>query len=158
MGVVDNVRILRDRAERSGAQDALLSALVDKLPEAGTNWPAADREAWLSMARQAFDVVYGTTKAAPVKANSRPARRPPPKKKAARPKVRPPRPLGDTGPMFFIDRQGYARRRGGDRIMPDQVLDHLVDLRGERGDLAAIVWADDSAGIPRGVQLDITIG
>jgi hypothetical protein len=41
--------------------------------------------------------------------------------------------------------------------MPTEVMDFIVDLRGEHGDIGRIVWADDSTGIPRGMQLDITI-
>lgn len=39
--------------------DPLLAALIEKLPQGGTDWPAADREAWLTMMRMAFNVVYG---------------------------------------------------------------------------------------------------
>ena len=156
MGVMDNVAVLRDRAVQSGAYDPLLSALVDKLPVPGTAWAASDRQAWIEMMARAFDVVYGVAGALPRAASPAPRRSP--KKKAARPRPRAPRPLGPTGPAFFIDKQGFARRAGGDRIMPDQVIDFIVDLRGETGDLAAIVWSDDSCGVPRGKQLDITIG
>jgi len=145
----------------SGANDPLLSALVDKLPPAGVSWPAADREAWLKMASNAFDVVYGAAAARTLGAPSRPAPKRPARKatkKASRRKPARPKPLGPTGPAFFIDRQGFARKRGGERIMPAEVLDHIVDLRGESGDLGAITWSDDSAGIPRGLQLDVTIG
>jgi hypothetical protein len=50
-----------------------------------------------------------------------------------------------------------ARRAGGDRIMPADVAGILVDKRGQSGDLATITWADDSTGIPKGLQLDIGI-
>jgi len=163
MGLADNVAILRDRKVESGANDPLLSAVVDKLPPAGAAWPAGDRQAWLTMMSNAFDVVYGAATGGSMSAaSSRPApvARKPAKKKPAKAQRRPapPRPLGPTGPAFFIDRQGIARRAGGDRIMPDDVMDHIVDLRGEHGDLATITWADDSRGIPRGKQLDITLG
>ncbi len=161
---VGNVSVLRDRLVESGANDPLLSALVDKLPPAGTTWSPADRQAWLTMAANAFDVVYGAARALPSPASApragaapkRPARRKP-ARKPARSRPKPPKPLGPTGPSFFIDRQGFARKRGGERIMPAEVLDHIVDLRGEKGDLGAITWADDTAGIPRGLQLDVTI-
>ena len=157
MGVMDNVAVLRDRAVQSGAHDPLLSALVDKLPVPGTAWAASDRQAWLEMMARAFDVVYGVAGALPRTASPTPAPKRSPKK-AGRPRPRAPKPLGPTGPAFFIDRQGFARRAGGDRIMPDEVIDFIVDLRGETGDLAAIVWSDGSCGVPRGKQLDITIG
>lgn len=158
---LENVRILHEQLLESGASDPLISALVDKLPAAGTAWPHADRQAWLTMASNAFDVVYGTAKGgsmSPAAPNAAPRR--PVKKSARKAQRRPsaPKPLGPTGPAFFIDRQGFARKRGGDRIMPGEVLEHIVDLRGEKGDLGAITWSDDSCGIPRGLQLDITIG
>jgi hypothetical protein len=70
---LDNVRILHDRSIESGATDPLLSALVDKLPAAGTSWSAADRQAWLTMASNAFDVVYGVERGAPVASPRSPA-------------------------------------------------------------------------------------
>ena len=158
---IGNVHVLSDRKVDSGAQDPLLSALVDKLPPAGSQWSAIDRAAWLEMMGKAFDVVYGASggpklMSSPAPARPRPASRTKPKaaKKARRPM--PPKPLG---PAFFIDKQGFARKAGGDRILPAQVLSgELVDLRGEKGDLDRITWADDAVGIPRGLQLDITIG
>jgi hypothetical protein len=164
MGALDNLRVLRDVAVGSGAQDPLISALVDKLPSAGTSWSGADRQAWLTMMANAFDVVYGAGAGGSMRqaspAAALPKRAQPSRPKAAKKARRPaaPKPLGPTGPAFFIDKQGFARKRGGDRIMPHEVMDFLVDLRGEHGDLAAITWSDDSTGIPRGKQLDITIG
>lgn len=155
-----NLQVLHDRLVESGANDPLLSALVDKLPPAGTIWPAADRQAWLTMASNAFDVVYGRSDTGSIVQNliARSQPRKPAKKarKAARPA--PPKVHGPTGPEYFIDRQGFAKRRGGERVLPREVVGHLVDLRGENGDIGAITWSDDSVGIPRGLQLDITIG
>lgn len=161
MGALDNVRLLADRAVASGAQDPLLSAMVDKLPAAGTPWQAADRQAWLTMMSNAFDVVYGGATGGSMARAHAPAR-PPARKRPAAKKSRPHAPpkkpkLVQPGPPFFIDRQGIARRAGGDRIMPADVAGILVDKRGESGDLATITWSDDSTGIPRGVQLDIGI-
>lgn len=39
-------------------KDALLAAVVAKLPSAGTPWPAAEREAWFTMMRNAVAVAY----------------------------------------------------------------------------------------------------
>jgi hypothetical protein len=159
---LENVRMLRDVAVGSGAQDPLISALVDKLPTAGTSWAGADRQAWLTMMSNAFDVVYGAGAGGSMRQSSPalalPKRSPSGKaaKKARRPAA--PKPLGPTGPAFFVDKQNFARKRGGDRIMPGEIMDFLVDLRGERGDLATITWSDGSQGIPRGMQIDITIG
>lgn len=159
-----NLQVLHDRLVESGANDPLLSALVDKLPPAGTSWSAADRQAWLTMCANAFDVVYGAEilfgSRAPAPATTAPRKAakmaPKSKRKAARPA--PPKVHGPTGPEYFIDRQGFAKRRGGERVMPREVVGHLVDLRGEKGDIGRITWSDDSVGIPRGLQLDITIG
>ena len=158
MGALDNVRLISDRASGSGAQDPLLSALVDKLPAAGSSWPAADRQAWLTMMNNAFDVVYGgasggvTARATPARARPAPKR---PARSHARPAAKPK--LIKAGPQFFIDRQSVARRAGGERIMPSDVAGILVDKRGMNGDLATITWADDSMGIPKGLQLDVGI-
>lgn len=152
------VQILHDRRVESGAQDALLSAIVDKLPPASTPWPAADRQAWLTMMNNAFDVVYGAAKGETMPRATAPARSPARKsqpRKAVAAKRKPQPVTG--GPRFFIDRQGIARRAGGDRIMPAEVAGILVDKRGQTGDLATITWADDSMGIPKGLQLDIGI-
>lgn len=154
MGAIDNVRLISDRAIGSGAQDPLLSALVDKLPAAGSSWAAADRQAWLTMMNSAFDVVYGgaaggsVSRAAPRRSGPAPK-----KKRAAQPKPK----LIKPGPHFYIDRQSIARRAGGERIMPADVAGILVDKRGMKGDLSTITWADESTGIPKGLQLDIGI-
>lgn len=160
MSVLDNVRLLSDRKAESGAQDPLLSALVDKLPPAGTSWAAVDRQAWLTMMNNAFDVVYGGASGGSMSRAQAPARSPARKRpaKKARPSAAPKKPkLVQPGPQFFIDRQGIARRAGGERIMPSDCAGILVDKRGESGDLARITWADDTTGIPRGLQLDIGI-
>jgi hypothetical protein len=48
---------------------------------------------------------------------------------------------------FFIDAEGYAKNKAGDRILAADVTDILYDLRGMDGDAAAIIWADDSTGL-----------
>lgn len=150
-----------------GRDDSLLAALVEKLPAPGTSWSAEARQAWLNMMSGAFDVVYGAAAGGSMNSASprstvqhvaAPRRRPAAKPKAkgkSKSKARPK--LAAPGPAFFIDRQHYARARGGERIMPNQVGGYLVDLRGMNGDIAQIIWADDSVGIPKGVVLDITI-
>jgi hypothetical protein len=139
--------------------DPLLGALIAKLPASGSSWSADRRTAWLKMVWMALDVVYDAgsgeidmpnfLEGAPPAGAARPAARQP-----AKPD--PPKPLGPAGPRFLIDLEGFARLNTGERIMPDQVHDFLHDQRGDNGDLAAIVWADDSCGIPRGLQLNIT--
>lgn len=130
--------------------DPLLAALIGKLPPGGTVWPAADRKAWLTMMEQAFAVVYGVVG----RSTTAPAADEP----AAPRRGRRPKPPPPTGPRFYIDHQGIARRADGAGIMPHDVTDEIVDLRGQNGDLATIVWADGSTGIPSGVSLNITVG
>lgn len=40
-------------------KDPLLSAVVGKLPAAGTEWSHAEREAWFELMRNVVDVAYG---------------------------------------------------------------------------------------------------
>ena len=85
-------------------------------------------------------------------------RRPAPKFQRANGEAQPvsePKPISHA---FYIDKEGMARNKKGDRIMPGDVSDFIVDLRGETGDLDAIVWADDSSGLPRDRSLDVTLG
>lgn len=44
--------------------DPVIVALLNRLPVPGTNWPLADRLAWLRAVEAAFDVVYGNEPAA----------------------------------------------------------------------------------------------
>ncbi len=46
-------------------KDALLCAVVAKLPEPGTPFPAAAREAWFDMMRKAVEVAYGPCEGRP---------------------------------------------------------------------------------------------
>jgi hypothetical protein len=136
--------------------DPMLAALIAKLPAAGSLWPAKKRAAWLQLLWLTFDVVYeleagdvlelpaflrpaGAAHAAPAETE-----RPAMPEVAPKPKY-----------AFLIDREGFARRGTGERVMPGHVNDVLFDQRGESGDLAAITWADDSRGV-RGLTLDIS--
>lgn len=38
--------------------DPIIEGLLDRLPRTGTVWPKAKREAWLSIMRQCFDLLY----------------------------------------------------------------------------------------------------
>lgn len=49
----------RTKPKPTALQDELVYAVVKKLPLPSKSWPTAEREAWFSMARNAFDVVYG---------------------------------------------------------------------------------------------------
>jgi hypothetical protein len=176
MGSPPRLRFVDEGTAIAGQREPLINALFERLPPAGSAWPEAQRQAWLSMMETTFTIVYGaagkastpraTRRAAP--AARRPARAAAKKPKAlkgaapaarrpARAAAKKPKALKGAGPAFFIDRQHFARRRGGERIVPGDVAGILVDKRGMNGDLAAIIWADDSTGIPRGLQLDIGV-
>lgn len=146
-----------DNIPERGRDDSLIAALIEKLPHPGTAWPADQRQAWLDMMATAFTVLYGgpagggMTRAAALARRSSSRK---PTKRGAKP-ARPQRkaPIG-AGPEFYIDKQGFARRAGGDRILAGDVTEILVDQRGEHGDLGSIIWADDTRGT-RGHSLDI---
>lgn len=138
--------------------NSVIDALIEQLPPPGTDWPAEQRQAWLHMMETTFTLVYGGVAGGSMAKRSpasprRSARAPAPAVKAKRQAPVKPRP---PGPEFYIDRQGVARKAGGDPIVPCEVLGFLVDQRGEHGDLGTIQWADGSRGIPRGLQLDIS--
>lgn len=119
----------------------LIKALIDTLPAPGTPWSSSARAAWLKMMGTAFEMAYTTASGEP------------PKAKRGRPAIK----IKAIEPPFYIDKDGFARQRGGERINKPDVSGPIVDLRGESGDIGAIVWADDTRGT-KGVQLDITIG
>lgn len=131
--------------------DPVLSALIAKLPPGGTAWPLRKRVAWMQMLWLSFDLVYEAEPGEAVELPSFLQAAPSSAPAAAAPEApkAPPAPYA-----FFIDREGYARRADGERIMPEQVGGVLYDLRGE-GDLGSIVWANGSAGVG-GLQIDIS--
>lgn len=134
------------RASAPKIADPLIAALIAKLPASGTDWPVDRQKAWLRLMANALSTNYGGDVAAML---DEPASAPEPKREvqvspAASPPA-PPKPKNASYP-FYVDRDGYAKRKDGRRIMPEEVGDILYDLRGEQGDPSAIVWADDSTG------------
>lgn len=133
--------------------DPVLAALIAKLPPGGSVWPMKKRSAWLELMWRTFELVYEfdgeaielppflSAAAAMVAATTSEGH------------AMPQAPVKAVRP-FIIDREGFARRANGDRIMPGHVTDVLYDERGE-GDLGAITWADNSRGV-RGLTLEIT--
>lgn len=162
MGVVHRVELVDGQLK--GETDALLAALIGKLPPSGASWPAAKRAAWLELMWKAFDVVYTDDgdgaiempaflrKAAAVTAPA------PTAAKADEPVIA----AGDKpfvkmgGHAFYIDKAGRACRAGGSQILATDVPPGatLYDMRGEAGDLNAIEWADGKTGV-RGIQVDV---
>lgn len=47
-------------------KDSLIAAVIAKLPQPGTPFPASEREAWFTMMRHATDVAYGPCERLPV--------------------------------------------------------------------------------------------
>ena len=116
--------------------DPLLAAVIAKLPPAGTEWPEDAQLAWLRMMAMAMGTVYGgdavnqmgkaaTVSLAPVLKRQ---------------------PVGN-GHSFMIDKQGYARRASGERVLPKDVTGAIFDERGATSDMRSIVWADESTGL-----------
>ena len=142
----------------SSETDPLLAALIAKLPPAGSLWSTKRRVAWLNMVWMALDVAYendaGETLELPAfLAPAAPAAAPQSEGPAM---TQPGKPVPTSGALrdFVIDREGYARRGNGERVMPGHVNDIMFDLRGE-ADLGSIIWADDSRGV-RGLQIDVS--
>lgn len=138
----------------AGRVDPLLDALIGKLPRTGATWSTEQRTAWLQMMWMAFDVVYGKQSAGSsidLPAFLMPKTEAP---KADAPAAPAPKSAQPGKPPFYIDTAGHARRANGEAVMPAHVTDTLFDMRGEHGDLGAIVWADGSRGV-RGLTVDI---
>jgi len=55
------VSIVADKDGGSPAVDPLLSALLQKLPPAGSTWGVVERKTWLEMMAMAFTLTYGAT-------------------------------------------------------------------------------------------------
>lgn len=51
-----------------GANDPLIQALIEKLPDPDSHWPQAERDKWLALFKQAIDIAYGDPSAAPPEA------------------------------------------------------------------------------------------
>ncbi|MES2671612.1 MAG: hypothetical protein V4673_14510 [Pseudomonadota bacterium] len=144
-------------------RDPLIEAVIRKLPSEGATWPVEQRQAWLRMAVQAFDVAYGVQPeihiglepgverlvrenpvlvAGPagggVSDSSNvahlPARRVTAAEVAALDEQR-----------YFIDADGFARGPGGKPIKATEVPREAV-IEDERPagqqDLDSIMWAD----------------
>jgi len=161
----------RPKKSASPLVDPLFAAMIAKLPSSDKDWDVDKQVAWLNMMAMAFGTVYGGNAAerlackchdtlpasTPHQASAMPAA-PVPKFQRANGEgqsVSEPKPISHA---FYIDKEGMARNKKGDRIMPGEVSDFIVDLRGETGDLDAIVWADNSVGLPRDRSLDVTLG
>jgi hypothetical protein len=176
----------RPKKSASALADPLFAAMIAKLPPADKAWDVDRQLAWLNMMAMAFGTVYGGNAAerlackchdthqghgaAPALPGQMLAPNPlqtaPPGKfmrngaalnGAVDPVPDAPKPVVIPHP-FYIDKEGYARNKKGDRVTAEQVSDYIADMRGEEGDLAAIIWADGAMGLPKDKQLDVTLG
>lgn len=116
----------RPRTQR----DPLLDAVIAKLPPRGAGFPAAQREAWMTLLRHALDVAYeGRT------GDDRPQ---------IEASLRPPSSVVRR-PIFHVDADGFARGPDGREIVAQEVPrgETLWDQRSSgAGDLSTVVWAD----------------
>jgi hypothetical protein len=127
-------------------KDPLLSALIARLPEQGSAWPADQQLAWLHLIAMAFGTVYGGDAAVTLGIKASAVK---PQAPAAKPAIR---------HRFYIDEEGIARNAKGNQIKASDVGgDVLYDMRGPDGDLRSIVWADGSVGL-NGQDLMISAG
>lgn len=143
-----------------GRESPLIQALFEQLPGPSLEFSSEQRIAWLEMMSHAFTIVYGGAVGGNMQTTKVPgAVRAAVAKKPAKPKG--PAKQSKAAllePDFYIDKDHYARKAGGERITIGEAEGKLlIDLRGEFGDLLKIIWADNSTGI-QGKQLDIAAG
>lgn len=122
--------------------DPLLAAVIAKLPPANTEWSMDAQLAWLRMMAMAMGTVYGGDAVNQMGKASTPipsARR---------------QPQVNDMYRFLIDKQGFAKRANGERVLPRDVTGPIFDERGMDGDMRGIVWADGSTGL-NGADLTI---
>lgn len=122
----------------------IIDALYESLPAREDGFSPDQQAEWIEMMRRALRLTYGggplppaatVEAAAPAPAASaEPVPAPPARKKKA------------AAFPFFIDHQGYARKKNGDQVLPSEVTDILYDLRGEAPS-ESIIWADGSQGL-----------
>jgi hypothetical protein len=172
----------RPKKSSSPLADPLFAAMIAKLPSADKGWDVDRQLAWLNMMAMAFGTVYGGNAAERLACKCHDTQHgapgqmpaPSPLPVAAAPAVQPPQkfhrngaangaePVSEAKPIphaFYIDTDGYARRKGGERIMPHDAQE-IADMRGGEtgGDLATVVWADGSLGAAQHDHLVVTLG
>lgn len=158
----------------AGADDALLAAVISKLPPIGSGFTADGRTKWLRMMAMAFDVAYGETgvveipnflsAAADAQTGSDQANAGGADSAAASPPARPkPAPHAAAGFDFYIDSDGFARcdyeRVNGTQVPSpkrqvnaDEISDDeaIYDYRSPRNK-ETIIWADNTMGARPGM-------
>lgn len=149
----------------AGADDALLNAVIWKLPPIGAPFSARARQKWLDMIAMAFDVAYGPADEAVERAAG-------PDIEAhlhydnAGAAVTPRPPHEVNGSDFYVDLDGFVRcnvRRDehgrpfptpGRRVLGEEVADSgpIYDYRGAARNRETVIWADDSVGALPGMS------
>ena len=131
--------------------DPLIQAMIDRLPKPGDEFPRVERERWLALMKANMDLVYGQTGD---EIAFREVRTPVSENKSELnkimydgPKTAPLKFKPNKTPDFYVGEDGICYNKAGDRIMPEDVKDRLVDLRGPDGNIDVIKWADDSTGL-----------
>jgi hypothetical protein len=142
-------------------RDPLLAALIAKLPTEMTQWPRADRIAWLQMMAMGFNVVYGACSGIGVapeetRGDDRGADAPHdvPAEGQAAPQAAP-----NTAQRFYVDRDGFAMGDGRPIAIEDLpasaiLWDERIGI--ECGDAAAILWRNTGTSrrsLPPGITL-----
>lgn len=134
-------------------RDALLEALIDKLPSAGP-WPQADRDIWFGLMRGVFDLVYGR--------DGQPAVKPAPIDLPRIPLVGDDELPATVDGKWHVDSGGFARAPTGEEAplegTPRGTV--FVDLRPDSdGRLDSVTWADGtwpaSHVNARGIKLEM---
>jgi len=126
-------------------KNPLMEALIGELPEPGTDWPVEKQIAWLDLMSRAFGIVYGGDAAQQMSA--KPEQVPAPTASSA--KFVAPKKAKQTSYDFIVEEGGYVLNgKTKERLSPEDVKGKTVyDMRGIDGDIAKIIWADDSVGI-----------
>lgn len=132
--------------------DPLIQAMIDRLPKPGDAFPRVDRDRWLALMKANMDLVYGSTGDEVVYRQVEPKLG---KSEileivADDPKLPPKMFKPNKVPDFYVDHDNHCYKKGGKRLMPEDIKGkdaRLVDLRGPDGNIDIIIWADDSTGL-----------
>jgi hypothetical protein len=134
--------------------DPLIQAMIDRLPKPGDEFPRVERERWLALMKANMDLVYGQTGDMPpivqgnmIADDMKPSFVNKYVKGHFHGGPTPPKFKPNKTPDFYVGEDGLCYNKAGDRIMPEDVKDRLVDLRGPDGNIDVIKWADDSTGL-----------
>jgi hypothetical protein len=138
-------------------KDTLLAAVVAKLPEPGSAFTSAEREAWFDMMRKAVDVAYGPVPDGAIPLLKRNAEVERLFQRDAAPDAAPAARIAPA--RFYIDHDGFALRDGHPIDPTDLPASAILwDERTgiDHGNADAIMWKTSGSNrqpLPAGVQL-----